>query len=444
MWDTATPSELKTLTDQIGHGVFVIEVGDDRRFRILSINQAVEQSMGIHHDHASGKPLEAVLAPATARILSARFRACVEQGRRLEHEDTLETPVGTRCLRLALTPILGANGKLVRIMGSGVDISAQQELQNALQRTAQNLRESEARLQLALRGAELGIWDWDVPGQCLHIVDAWIPAASRYRRLTRVPIGEWAQDVHPEDRDTAFGTARAALRGESNSYRVEYRIPDSNGHWMWIEVHGTVVEQDENGMPRRVCGTFRDISRRKRNQEALQKLNEELQHRAVHDSLTGVLNHGAILDALDKELDRAQRDGGQITVALIDVDHFKQVNDRYGHQAGDQVLQELVARIRGVLRPYDHLGRYGGEEFLVVAPSRNGIANLYERIRRAVAEAPFLTSAGPLALTVSIGVAYWTSPELKQERLLYAADMALYRAKHNGRNRVVRADDTGG
>lgn len=163
------------------------------------------------------------------------------------------------------------------------------------------------------------------------------------------------------------------------------------------------------------------------------------QRQATHDSLTGLLNHSAILEALELELSRSHRTAESVSVLLLDLDHFKAVNDTYGHSAGDQVLIETANRIRGVLRPYDLTGRVGGEEFLLVLPKCGpaGAAHLADRLRRSIGEQPFSRAAGPFTVTASIGVTSWpgslpTSPTL----LVEVADEALYRAKRTGRNKV--------
>jgi diguanylate cyclase (GGDEF)-like protein len=181
-------------------------------------------------------------------------------------------------------------------------------------------------------------------------------------------------------------------------------------------------------------------------QAELNAVRKQLEHQASHDALTGVLNRRAILETLGKEFQRAARSANGLSIGLLDVDHFKTVNDRFGHQAGDEVLVGFAARLQLNLREYDHVGRYGGEEFLVIAPEDGGRpeTGLYERLRAAVAHDPITTSAGgALAVTVSIGVAgLGCAPTA--ESLVAAADAAMYQAKSAGRNQVVYAAPDGG
>jgi len=173
-------------------------------------------------------------------------------------------------------------------------------------------------------------------------------------------------------------------------------------------------------------------------QNKLISAREELRFRATHDELTGLSNRRVVLEAIDREYARRRREGGDLGVVLIDLDHFKNVNDTYGHLAGDAVLKEAARRMTASVRPYDTVGRYGGEEFLVVAPSCNssGAVKLAERIRESIQELPMPSVAGPVSITASCGVAVSTTAKpLDPQELLRSADEALYRAKENGRNR---------
>lgn len=172
-------------------------------------------------------------------------------------------------------------------------------------------------------------------------------------------------------------------------------------------------------------------------QSSLLEAQNALAYQATHDSLTGIFNRRAILDALEKELARMRREEGRLTIGMCDIDHFKKINDTYGHQAGDDVLIAFTGCIKGWLRDYDCVGRYGGEEFLIIAPgdSGQGTDSLYERLRMRIADTGMETCAGMISITASIGVACGTG-QTTADTLLAAADTALYRAKADGRNRI--------
>lgn len=171
-------------------------------------------------------------------------------------------------------------------------------------------------------------------------------------------------------------------------------------------------------------------------QMAHEKLHDLLRYHASHDVLSGALNHGAVLQNLDREIASAERHGYPLSILMLDLDHFKQINDQYGHLVGDQVIADFSSGLRNQLRQLDFLGRYGGEEFLVLLPHTNGegAVGVAERIREDLAQ----RSSSP-KYTVSIGVAS-LMPGRGAQALLQAADQAMYRAKAAGRNCVV-ADD---
>lgn len=179
-------------------------------------------------------------------------------------------------------------------------------------------------------------------------------------------------------------------------------------------------------------------------QDQLIAAREALRDLAMHDPLTGVWNRSAILDILSSEMNRATRHSGSVALILADLDHFKSINDTHGHLAGDEVLRLVTKTMSSSVRPYDSVGRFGGEEFIIVLPgcdARNAVSHA-ERLRLAVEriEAPF--RGGAARVTMSMGVAIFDGKvPADAEILTNAADAALYRAKEAGRNRVELADD---
>jgi two-component system, cell cycle response regulator len=174
-------------------------------------------------------------------------------------------------------------------------------------------------------------------------------------------------------------------------------------------------------------------------QRNLISAQEKLRFQATHDALTGLWNRGALLDLLHNEIERALRTNASMGILMLDVDHFKPVNDTFGHLAGDAVLREIAQRIQRATRPYDTTGRYGGEEFVVILPScdREQTLNSAERICAAVAAAPFVVGEKEIRLTTSIGATVAPDYASSETGILSLADLALYQAKSEGRNRTV-------
>jgi diguanylate cyclase (GGDEF)-like protein len=177
----------------------------------------------------------------------------------------------------------------------------------------------------------------------------------------------------------------------------------------------------------------------KRAYDAVAATRNRMAELAVLDELTGLYNVRYLQQRFGEEWKRAERHREPLALAMLDVDHFKAVNDRHGHDVGDLVLREASARIKGSVRDTDLVARYGGEEFVVLLPSTQlaGALVVAERIRRAFADKPFETARGRLQVTTSIGLSLYPSRGVStKDQLLRAADSALYRAKEDGRDRI--------
>jgi diguanylate cyclase (GGDEF)-like protein len=213
--------------------------------------------------------------------------------------------------------------------------------------------------------------------------------------------------------------------------------------------HADVLEGFEAGADDYITKPFdvRELRARVRTgarivelQRELIAAREQIRLKAMHDPLTGLLARGALFEILERELAQATRHATMLSIIITDLDHFKRVNDQHGHLVGDEVLREAARRLSATFRRGDAVGRFGGEEFVVVTPGcgADNALRLAERFRRSICEGAFQTSAGPLRLTTSVGVAS-SSSQHDLEGLLKAADDALYRAKGAGRNAVAAA-----
>jgi diguanylate cyclase (GGDEF)-like protein len=179
-------------------------------------------------------------------------------------------------------------------------------------------------------------------------------------------------------------------------------------------------------------------------EDRLVEAREEMRFKATHDSLTSLWDRGAILALLRSELSRSIREKSPVSLLLCDIDHFKNINDTYGHQIGDDVLEEVSTRLLEGVRSHDAVGRYGGEEFLIVL---NGCAAEHlkpraEHIRAAIGDSPISTGLGPIPVTISVGaitIDRWDK-SMPIEPFLKQADLAMYQAKAHGRNQVVYAE----
>lgn len=172
-------------------------------------------------------------------------------------------------------------------------------------------------------------------------------------------------------------------------------------------------------------------------QKELMETQKALEYEAIHDPLTGCLNRRGILERLNEELERSQRTGEQFCVAMCDLDYFKKVNDTYGHQTGDDVLKGVVQIIRSQLRPYDQIGRLGGEEFLIIIPNItvSYAYNTLARLNKTVQDTEIFTCTGKIKITISIG-GIMINEKTSIDNIIKQVDIELYTAKERGRNQV--------
>lgn len=173
------------------------------------------------------------------------------------------------------------------------------------------------------------------------------------------------------------------------------------------------------------------------------QLQRKLRQLALTDALTGIANRRAFMERLEGEVARMKRHGGALSVIMLDIDHFKRVNDTYGHAAGDVVIRETVATMSGRIRQSDFAGRLGGEEFAVLLPETEAksAAVQAEHLRKALEDKTIqIAESDDLRVTISLGVAQWTTQDKSADYLLARADAALYQSKETGRNRVTCAE----
>lgn len=459
--------------------------------------------------------------------------------------------VGRRGTRRSLethsAPLRDATGTITHVLGVIRDVTRK--------------RLVEERLAISVRGADLALTDWQIPGNVLVLEEGWTKLLG-YRFDELAPrISTLVELIRPEDVQATRDAFIRHLKRETPIFEAELRMRHKDGRWLWVLARGMAVERDTDGRALRVAGTAMDITVRKQAEmdiARLSQLNELLlnsvgqgiygtdrngactfvnptaldmlgyekgemlgqeTHRMFHyhhidgspypeedcpvdqtrrdgirrevedafvrktgevfpvhlsvtpmhengqivgvavvfqdiarrkameqeltrlattDPLTGVANRRRFLEQTEMELARMKRYGKPAALLMLDIDHFKRVNDTYGHAVGDALLQHLATLARVHLRHVDLFGRLGGEEFGVLLPDtgRAGARQFADRFRRYVADSPFESDKGAISLTISIGVAQFEADDVASDSILARADAALYRAKEGGRNRV--------
>ncbi|MEW6691564.1 MAG: diguanylate cyclase [Pseudomonadota bacterium] len=300
----------------------------------------------------------------------------------------------------------------------------------------QDLHTRDHRLWFALNEAMDGMWDWDV------ITNGVFFSPQLKRMLGYGPdempphVETWSRNIHPEDRDQVLFLLDEHLKGRRLRYEAEYRLRNRNGHYLWVHDRGKICERDEQGNPTRMVGMVQNITERKLLEARLESL-------AHVDELTRLPNRRAAMLQLEKLLALSERTGHPLCLGIIDIDHFKAINDQHGHAKGDQVLERVAQTLRDTLRRSDQIFRWGGEEFLLILPDTGPDEGEYlsARLHQQVAALDWPGSLGIAPVTISIGIACHATARGQAERLFSLADAALYRAKELGRNRTCFAGE---
>ncbi len=313
------------------------------------------------------------------------------------------------------------------------------------------IAEQEQRASFALESAGQWIWELDIATRTVWRSEGWQRALG-FRADERVDDGEPWGIVHPDDRDAAAAMAERVIAGEAEMFEATYRLRHRDGSWRWFLSRGRIATRRPDGRPERLLATTIDVHRQKESEERLTAaiaesaeisrrlaaLNSQLTELSDRDGLTGLSNRRAFEREWRLLVVRSAERGEALSLVMIDVDFFKQFNDRMGHLAGDECLRNVATLLARAASRSDLVCRYGGEEFAVLLAGAGAAeAGLYAgRVMEAVEHLAEPHPASPFGrLTISIGLATLASGEAA-ERLLQRADDALYEAKRAGRNRI--------
>ena len=297
------------------------------------------------------------------------------------------------------------------------------------------LRSSQERYALAVRGANDGIWDWDLTAGNAYFSPRW-KAMLGYavEEIGGSPETEWFERVHPDDVGRLRGAIERHLAGRAPHFESEHRIRHASGAYRWVLSRGVAI-RDRDGVATRMAGSMSDITDRK-------DAEDRLLHDALHDALTGLPNRALFMDRVTLSLTRAERHSGyRCAVLFLDLDRFKLVNDSFSHAVGDQLLIALARRLGSSLRPGDTVARLGGDEFTILLDDIGTAADaldVADRIQAALNE-PFHIDGRELFITASVGISL-SEPGMRVAELMRNADIAMYDAKRQGKARSATFD----
>lgn len=295
--------------------------------------------------------------------------------------------------------------------------------------------ENAAWMALALTGARMGLWEQSFPSEHVKL-DERAAQIVGFPMSKFNPVRNWRDQVHPDDLDKVTVAFDRHLAGESQFYESEHRLRHSDGHWVWIQARGRIVQRNPDGSPRRMLGTRADISDSKRHEAEIQQL-------AFYDGLTGLPNRRLLLDRISRAVNLCQRNRECGALLFLDLDNFKDLNDTLGHDKGDQLLTHVATRLKEATRLTDTVARLGGDEFVVLLEGLSQSALVAseqaEHIGLTIVEklaAPCFLNGHEVFSTTSVGIAVFDAQTGGVETLMKHADLAMYQAKAAGRNTV--------
>ena len=398
-------------------------VDSEERFRFH--NLAYETWFGMHD--IIGRTLREVWGEERYASMRPNVERAL-RGERVSYEyKAIDTAGQERQVLATYVPDLDAAGTVRGFFVLGTDVTT-------LARARHELQQAHERLEHALEGSSAALWDTDLRSGRVYLSDPWAAMLGRPPGETVTTTAALSQLAHPEDMPAIQKASRDVLKGLRAGYEVEHRVRGADGEWRWILSRGRVTERDPaSGRALRMIGTNLDITGRK-------QAEEQLKFATQTDALTGLANRTLLLDRIRLAMARSVRTGAPAALLYLDIDRFKEVNDSFGHAAGDAVLRDFAGRLRACVRQTDTVARIGGDEFVVLLEDLKDAGDaqrIAEKIL-AASQRPAQAEHRPIDVRISIGLAA-AGGDADEAAWLARADAALYRAKHEGRNRIAVA-----
>lgn len=312
-----------------------------------------------------------------------------------------------------------------------------------------------------------GTWDWNANTGHVDRSPSWYKMLGYDIGIFSNDVFTWENIIHPDDYMNVMNHFELYISGKIERYEIEYRCKKYDSSYIWIVDRAKIVSRNEDGSVARMIGAHQNIHLQKtaqrelieknqflqegktslekllesKNKELEQTNNElekkisEIKYLSETDTLTEISNRRKFQFEIEKEISRASRYGHNLSFVIFDIDWFKNINDKYGHTMGDEILKKLAFFVKNQLRINDFIARWGGEEFALLLPSTNleGAKDLSEKLRYQISTIDF---GNELFISCSFGVAQYHNDE-STDQLFRNADMALYKVKELGRNRVV-------
>ena len=415
-------SRLHAILDHAPVGIW--QVGTDGRYRF--VNKRFCDAIGIPESgFLITTNLSDLLGEEIAASCQASDSACLAQDEPYVSIEMLPLVDGkVHQLEITKSKLRDTKGKVIGVIGISVDVTERIQAEEAL-------RESEARWSFALEGGGDCVWDWNMQTNEVFLSKGGKAMFGFADDEIGNNMTEWNARVHPEDVARLLVQISDFFRQKQDKFMAEYRVRCKDDSWKWILTRGMVAHRNDEGRVMRMIGTHTDLTERKQAEETIQR-------QAHYDALTQLPNRRLFRDRLEQAIRLSKRDHSSFALMLIDLDHFKEVNDTLGHDAGDFLLVDAAQRILRCVRESDTVARMGGDEFVVILADIDEPTSIERIALKIIAKlsSPFLLGEEKAFISASIGITLYPADAESMETLLKNADQAMYVAKNLGRNRL--------
>ncbi len=422
MNDKSNPEDLhlfRSIFEKVSDAVYII---DPDSSAILEVNEAGCRDLGMNRAQVLNQSVLSLNRDVTGTAQWQEISEAIRQagdflfvGRHCRRDGS-EFPVEVRTSYCC-------HGDTAYFVSIARDISLRQKLE-------EQLRDKEYIQAFTLNEASDGLWDWDLRNNSLYLSPQWYRMMGYGPHEVSPELNTWKSAVHPDDIDRVISLLDNHLNGQTDRYEAKYRLRNRNGDYLWVHDRGKVMERDEQDQPVRVVGMVLDVTKAK-------QLEEKLRHRSQRDELTGLNNRRTGYDMFSRYLRLSIRRGTPLSIAMLDLDHFKKINDSLGHLTGDDVICHFAETVSNSIRNTDLFFRWGGEEFLLICPdtSLEAMESLVACLIKQISTTPLTTIEDPhIRITASAGISGYPPHGDSIEELVKSADKAMYQAKANGRN----------
>jgi diguanylate cyclase (GGDEF)-like protein/PAS domain S-box-containing protein len=385
----------------------------------LYSNFQASSLLGLSDNNVTGFLYFSAIHPDDRQQIIKNWLTCTSKGEAFHATFRKVNQYEQRQLSIHAKPFK-RNNKLVAYVGVIEDVTEFNEIEK-------QLYVSQQRYELAAKGASVGIWDWDIVKNDVFYSHKFSDLLGFDNLSFGSELDSFREQIHPDDLEQFNTSLEQHLSDPFKTFSIELRMFSAKQQELWFHIVGEALRHNR-GEPFRMVGSMSDITEKKQSEQVIW-------HQANFDSLTQLPNRNMFTDRLGQEIAKCKRSGDKFALLFIDLDHFKEVNDTLGHNAGDLLLLEVAERLKFILRQSDTVARLGGDEFIALLSNVHNLSDI-EQIANKMLQAiemPFYINGEITFISASIGITLFPEHSQKMDELLRFADQAMYFSKQEGR-----------